>query len=325
MNRLSNILPAVLIWLGYLIYFLVDSRSSEFVYAANSIFSIEEFDSLTHFSFEHFIAPWRYRIVPRVLQWWLFAALRPIVEVTYFQVALSLSSGFTATALASFYLLLRKLGSSVFLSMIGCVLAMGSFPLVFGYRLRNWMTFDDSLSYFLLIVGLLLVLFNTSKRGRIWFVVVSVLAALTRETTLQLLIVVLFDRRRTITERIAMAAPALVAFVVVRLLLFDTSEVTTTSGLPVPRLDLNLTEEGIVLTSAYAFAVFGVGWLLAAFGWVHFWRKRNELTDSIWLFWITTLMATVVLGGFNLLIGSIRENRTWHTLPARALARPTHN
>ena len=227
MNRLSNILPPVLIWLGYLIYFLVDSQSSEFVYAANSILPIEEFDSLAHFSFEHFIAPWRYRIVPRVLQWWMFTALRPIVGISYLQVALGLSAGFAATALASFYLLLRKLGSSVFWSMIGCALAIGSFPLVFGYRLRNWMTLDDALSYFLLIVGLLLVLFNTNMRGRIWFVVVSVLAALTRETTLLLSVVVLFDRRRTITERIVMAAPAFVAFVGVRLLLFETSEVTT--------------------------------------------------------------------------------------------------
>ena len=95
------------------------------------------------------------------------------------------------------------------------------------------------------------------------------------------------------------------------MLLFETSEVTTTVGLPVPRLDLNLVEEGSVLTSVYAFAVFGVGWLLAAFGWVHFWRRRNELTDSTWLFWITTLIATMMLGGFNLLIGSIRENRIW--------------
>ena len=207
MNRLRNILPAVLIWLGYLIYFLFDSQSPEFAYAPNSILPIEEFDSLAHFSFEYFIAPWRYRIVPRLLQWWLFAALRPVVGITYLQVALGLSAGFAATALATFYLLLRKLGSGVLWSIIGCALAMGSFPLLFGYRLRNWMTLDDALSYFLLIVGLLFVLFNTSRRGRISFVVVSVLAVLTRETTLLLSVVVLFDRRRAVAERIVMAAP----------------------------------------------------------------------------------------------------------------------
>lgn len=297
--------------LAYGIYFVADARSPDFRYAHNAQIPVEAFEALDSFSVDDFIAPWRYRILPRLLQWWLYRAARVSFHIPFLWVALALSCVFMALALAGFYVLLRRLRVSTWWALAGAVFAGSSFPVVFGYRVRNWMSLDDALAYALVVAGLLVLLFGRPPRRYGWFVVVSVLGALTRETTLLLAVTVLFDRRLKLPKRLALAAPSLAAFLGIRLLLFQTSEVTTGAGLPVLRLGLNLVEEGVVLTTAYAFAVFGAGWLLGAFGWAHFYGRRAQLEEPLRILWITTPVTVGMLGGFNLLIGSIRENRIW--------------
>ena len=298
-------LAMVLIALVYGLYFVLDTQSSEFLYAIDIGTTIDDFDQAGPFSVDDYFAPWRYRLVPRLLPWVAYQALNLFADVSFRAVTIATSGSIMALAFVEFYVLLRVIGLPVAWSWMGWLLSASSFPVVFGYRGLNYMTLDDTLSFALLLAAMLLLFY---KRYR-WFVVVSVIAPLTRETNLLLVIVVFFDKHLPLNRRVVLAGPMLLAAGLIRVALWEVSEVTTTGGLPQGRLLYNLVAEGLVLTSAYFFAVFGFSWLLGLLGWFKLRQQRASLTRPVWIWWATAPVAVGLLLMFNLVIGSIRENR----------------
>lgn len=298
-------LAILIIAVAYSTFFAIDTRSSEFLYAVGIGTQDKDFDQLESFSVDDYFAPWRYRLLPRLLQWGLAQGLDLVVQVPFLWVAMGASCLFMVVALSEFYLMLRMLGLPIIWAMFGWLLANTTFPVVFGYRGLNYMTLDDTLAFALTMAALLAIL----TRRYAWFVLFSVLAALTRETTLILAFLVLLERSQAWRRRIALVMPALLAALAIRLALWDNSMMTADSGLPMVTIDFNLHSEGLVLTTAYVFAVFGVGWLLGLLGWVFLFNCRRSLSREQHLLWMSAPFVVGALVAFSLFFAVVRENR----------------
>lgn len=243
--------------------------------------------------------PWRYRIIPTVLLWLLGVISRAVPFVSYNSLANFANLAATVATLIAFYVLLRKyLEVSTGFAIVGAVSVTLSYPILFAYRALIWGKFDDPLTYAFITLGLIALCAGRHKV----FTLLAVVAMLTRETALVLLLAMLVDKKYSWTQKTITAIIVLSMASGIRVLLGWETQYLQVGW------EFNLSEPKD-RTISHLFSTFGVFWFIGLVGWLHFRLRIKLLIPALQ---ILSLSAPLVVGTLvvaNTAGAILRENR----------------
>ncbi len=203
---------------------------------------------------------------------------------------------FFSLTLILFYVFLRRLDFDDRASFVGCLLFLASPPVLLAYKYPVY-TREDCLAYSLVVLGLIAI---SLSRGFL-VGVISVAAALTRETTLILPLAYFLTSSDSKSKRIFVFSLPFLALVGIRLWWGLVQGNNFESSI----LNFQFPFE----TIAFMFCVFGVLWLLAFWG-LRSRRQQEAQVNAGWHMLTSTgpLIIALVLGA-TLLLARAREMR----------------
>ncbi len=205
------------------------------------------------------------------------------------------------------YFFLRELSFDPRTSFIGGLFFLVSPPVLLAYRYPIY-TREDPLAFLLLVVGLIAVV----RSNLFWVCLISIAAALTRETTLIMPLAYALASKQSWGKRILVAVVPVLALIGIRLAWGNTIPDSLNSSV------LNFTNLGE--TSAFMFCTFGALWLPYLISLVQRWR-HNDARNHAWSVIISTapiVLALVLVA--TLSISRAREIRITFILFPWAIA-----
>jgi hypothetical protein len=202
---------------------------------------------------------------------------------------------FFATLVALYYYL-RILEFSKSASFTGCLLFLASPPVTLAY-LFPVHTKQAPLVYFLVILGMIAVL----KAKPVLLILISVLAGLTKETTLIVPFVYLFFAEGPLRKRLLICLPSVLSVLGIRILLgFETYN---------PFVDSVRNIQYPVETVTAIFLVFGILWLPGLAKFRNMWKRRFCLTDTWKIVVMSAPICFVLIIGTDILLARAHEIR----------------
>jgi hypothetical protein len=244
--------------------------------------------------------PWRYRIVPNFLTWFLSMAKRAFPALDYHTMWLWTHGIMTVITLAAFYIMLRLyFESSTRWATLGAGLFITAYPVIFMYHPHVYGTLGDPLGYATTVIAL--VALCARRYGS--SAVLCTLAVLTRETNAVLLIPLLLDHAANWKQKVVGVSMSVAALIGIRIWLgWETTYVWI-------GLNLNLQTSPAAIGLAL-FATFGVLWLVGVASWVVLWRQASKPAHrNLWLMWAALPFILCSLLVTNAVGGVLTENR----------------
>jgi hypothetical protein len=233
----------------------------------------------------------KYRALFRLIvrgTWSVFFA--PVDAAGFYAVFVSCSFLLFFGTLVALYFYLRALEFDQRTSFAGCLLFLGSPPVLLAYKYPVY-TREDPLAYLLVVVGL----YAAFKSMAFLVSVISAAAALTRETTLILPLAYFLSAEESWHRRILVWVLPVLAFVGIRIvwgLVVGNSFESSILNFQAP-----------VETAAFLFCVFGVLWLPYLSGLAARWQKGvfpihawRVLTSSGPIVFVLVMLATLTIG-----------------------------
>jgi hypothetical protein len=178
-------------------------------------FAYHAIDSLDYYEITY-KAPFKYRLLFSSIVKTTFHATHESTDVVgYFHTYKFWSLVFYVTSALAMFFLLRSLAFEPDYSFSGALIFLLLPPMLLAYTLPVH-TREDTLAYSLFFVGLIFLI----KENRIWFIVISLLGVLTRETLLLLPLLYLFySRDENIIRRLLISGTPVLVWISIRLIL----------------------------------------------------------------------------------------------------------
>jgi hypothetical protein len=199
-------------------------------------------------------------------------------------------------AIIALYFLLRLIDFDRRTSFLGCLLFLALPPVLLAYKYPVF-TREDPLAYLLITLGLI----ATIKSKPFWVCLISIIAALTRETTLILPLAYLLGAEESVRKRVIVFVPPILAYLGLHLLWGNESHDLLES--------LQNTLRTPWETVAFLFCVFGALWLPYGVNLLNHWRLNDAENFGWRLLTCTGPIILVAVMGSTLLIARAREAR----------------
>lgn len=204
---------------------------------------------------------------------------------------------FTCSAVFALWKWLEVLSFSIKQRLLGCLLFLSSFPILFAYNYPVY-TREDPLGYLLVVLSLI----ATTSSNPSYFILFTTLGVMTRDTTLVVPVCYLFFGNETVQRRIIRTFPSFMVFLFLRLLLgpqfYDPYEGGSYFNFRYP-LDALL----------FLFLTFGVIWLLALLRLWELLKVRIFLSNQRYRLYLYTPLAIVLVLSTHICLAIVRENR----------------
>jgi len=232
----------------------------------------------------------RYRALFRMIvrgSWSLFFA--PNDAGAFYALFVGWSFLFFYGAVVAYYFFLRVLEFDRRASFIGGLLFLTTPPVLLAYKYPVY-TREDVLAYLLVLLGLIAIF----KSKPLLVCLISIAAALTRETTMIVPLAYFVATEEAGRKKFFVCAPPILAYIALRLLWGN--------AMHDPFESSGLTLEKPFETLAFLFCVFGALWLPYWLGLAQRWRKRDlpnlgwrVLTSAGPIVFVAVMVAALVL------------------------------
>lgn len=212
-------------------------------------------------------APWRYRVLGRVLLWlvWRAAALfDPALSAE--QVLIIGNWVIMAVVVGVFYTYLRhQLRLAAGWALAGGLAVITAFPVIWAFFPLTDSTEADMLAYLWVVLGIVLL---SQKRYGL-FTAVTVAGALTRETTLVLVLVLAVVDDLPVWKRALLGIPPIAVALLIRLAASPETGYLW--------LGWSVNSQFPLRALTYLFSSFGVWWLVGSTGWLSLRKSASRM------------------------------------------------